>query len=250
MSRGAGQRLTAARIFPTIALVRGVLAAALLLTAARADATRFALGEGYRTGKFDLGLSPGWAIPVGTAGDYLKTSFVLNVTGAYQFDDYASAGLEVGWQFKHSVTGNTKYPELARDYNNDGFVDHVPFGSNMRDTILHLTPFLKVGPWLEAFGYRWRPFMLAGAGLYEESVSSGRIVVSGNDERSGNGIGPVNIDRDSSVNAFFGFNVGPGFEVQIEDNAAIGFDLRYSRVFRPIAAFDFIEPSIRILYLF
>ena len=231
--------------------MRLLLASALALLAARASAAGGYYDKGYRTGKWDIGLHPGWAIPISKTSDVMGTSWAMTFNGGYQFADAATVGIDWGWQFKHKVHGTARPGgEYAADYDGDGSVDVVPFNSTIHYVIMNLTPFIKVGPWLEGFGYHWRPYGVAGAGFYHEWTNSGTVDIQGNDRVSGNPVGPVIFRRDTSSNSYLGVNVGTGFEVQVDENADVGFDLRYTRIFRPIYDWDFITPSIRVLYLF
>jgi opacity protein-like surface antigen len=205
--------------------------------------------EGYRTGRFELSLDPGAAIPLESTSDQLKNAVTLQITGAYQFHQWATAGLEMGWQFGHHLGGQTS-GQLAEDYTGDGIADRVSFGSNIREKVFQLYPFIKVGQWTDVVAYKFRPYLLFGAGLYHVWTNSGNIVIEGYDQISGKHVGPVTKSQDTSSNSYFGFNTGGGFEVQVDENAAIGFDLRFSRVIKPYDDFQFLTPSLRILYLF
>jgi len=240
--------LTEASNFPRmVPMKRILLSLALGLAALPAGAQ--SADEGYRTGRWEISLNPGWAVPVGATNDLMKTSMALTATGAYQFHRLGTAGLELGWQFNHHEGGMTA-GQLSQDFDRDGLNDRVAFGSNIHQKILQLTPFLKFGQWMDVLSYKFRPYLLVGAGFYHTWANSGTININGTDQISGKPVGPIALTRDTASNSYFGFNSGGGFEVQVDETAALGFDLRFSRIVKTYEDLEFIVPSIRIIYLF
>jgi opacity protein-like surface antigen len=204
--------------------------------------------EGYRSGKFDLNLNTGWAVPVGFAGDRMATSWSLALGPSYQMDDYVAVGIEWGFQFKHRVNGRTS-GDFSEDFNADGKADRISFSSNIRSTIMTFMPFLKAGPWLEAFSYKIRPFGMLGAGLFHEWTTGGDVLVDGDESITGNHIHAA-FRRDQSSNSYLGMQAGAGFDIVIDDTASVGLDLRYLRGARPGRDLQFIKPAFRVSYLF
>ncbi len=205
--------------------------------------------EGYRTGRWDMSLNPGWAIPIGTTGSLLGKSLDLQLTVGYQFHQWLTGGVELGYQTSHKVQGVTAGP-MAADFGRDGVLDSVPFGSDVTEKYLRFTPFIKVGQWLDVVAYRFRPYLISGLGLYQQWFNSGTVTINGNDSVSGHLVGPIINPVRSAGNAYFGFNAGGGFDIQVDETASVGFDLRYSQVCRPLYNAQFLTPSIRFLYLF
>ncbi len=208
-----------------------------------------ASAQGFREGQWELSLEPGWAVPVGPVGDRMGSAWTLALDAGYQVNDFATVGLQWGIQAGRRVFGVTT-GDYAADYDGDGVADKVPFSSNVREALMNLTPYLKAGPWLDAGGYKWRPFGVIGGGWYREWLGAGTLVIAGQDETSGRQVGPLSVGRDNSVNSFFGVNAGGGFDFQIDDNAALGVDVRYIRVFHPVFDLEFVNPTFRIIYLF
>ncbi len=222
----------------------GLLALTLLLAAGPASAD-----DGYRTGRFELGLNPGAYIPVGLTGAIMSPSAGIQLSAGYQMTKWGTAGVELGYDPGHTEGGLTEGP-LSSDFNGSGSVEVVPFSSNVKEKYLQFTPYFKLGEWFDVDTVKFRPYAIYGMGLYQEWFNSGTAIISGNDQVSGHSVGPVYQPIQSAGNAFFGLNTGAGFEIQVDENAAIGFDLRYARIFKPVYNAQFVIPSLRLMYLF
>jgi opacity protein-like surface antigen len=207
------------------------------------------VNDAYREGRWEMSLDPGIAVPLGASYDLMGNSGVLQLTGAYQFNSYLSAGAQLGWQFNHRWGGFTA-GQISQDYDNDGIADRVPFASSIHEKILNLSPIVKVGRWVDVLSYKFRPFLVSSMGFYHAWTNSGTLTVNGNDQISGKQVGPIVYNYDTSSNSYFGFSAGGGIDVQLDENAAVGLDLRYSRIIKPYEDLEFLTPSLRIVYLF
>jgi opacity protein-like surface antigen len=205
--------------------------------------------DGYRTGRFELGLNPGAYIPVGISGSLMSPSGGIQLSVGYQYNKWSTFGAELGYDPGHTEGGITKGPASA-DFNNSGSVEVVPFTSNVKEKFLQFTPTYKLGQWFDINAVKFRPYIIGGLGLYQEWFNSGFLTVNGSDQTTNKPVGPVVLPVQSAGNAYFGLNTGAGFEIQVDENAALGFDLRYARIFKPLYNAQFIIPSLRIMYLF
>ena len=205
--------------------------------------------DGYRTGRFEMGLNPGIYIPVGVTSSLLGNSVGVQLTGGYQFNKWGTAGFEFGYAPNHSRGGITKGP-YSYDYNGDGLNDRVGFSSDVREKFLQFAPFFKFGQWVDIVQIKARPYVIGGMGLYQQWFNKGTETIAGRDSVSGKNVGPIVQPISSAGNAFLGLNIGAGFEIQVDENAAMGFDLRYTRIIKPVYHAQFIIPSLRIMYLF
>jgi opacity protein-like surface antigen len=226
--------------------MRTLLALALILTALPSFAS---VNEGYRVGRWEVSLNPGVAIPLGATSDEMSNSGVVQLVAGYQFNEYLNFGAELGWQFNHRWGGQTA-GQFAQDFDKDGIDDRAPFSSNIHEKILGLSPAVKLGQWVDVLSYKFRPYLTMSAGFYHAWTNSGTTVVQGNDQISGKLVGPIITTYDTSSNSYFGFSGGGGLDILVDENAAVGFDLRYSRITKPYEDLEFLTPSLRISYLF
>lgn len=227
----------------TLAMRRSALALALTLL------TGLCRAEGYRKGQFELSLNPGAYIPIGLTGSIMSPSAGVQLAAGYQFSNWGTAGFEFGYDPAHREGGVTT-GRFSEDFNQDGTADVVGFSSDIKEKYLQFTPYFKLGQWLDVLQVRFRPYMIGGMGLYQEWFNGGTMTVAGKDQLTDKPVPTLFRPISSAGNAFLGINAGAGFEIQIDENAALGFDLRYARIFKPVYNAQFLIPSLRIMYLF
>ena len=186
------------------------------------------------TGKWSIGLHPGWGIPTGKTKDSTKNSFALDASADCQLTNGVSAGLELGYSFGHKLKGT--FPVDTLD---------APFTSNIKTAILQVTPVIK----LSISQMKFHPYVLAGAGLYHLRQTSGKVTFTG---RTSGGVDLTGISADveSSNNSYFGMNGGVGFLYGFTDNFQSGVDVRYHQIFAPDDDAKYFLPSLRLNYVF
>lgn len=195
---------------------------------------------------WEFGLHPGAAVPAFSYRHLAMGAFALSGDVGYKALDWLVVGLDGGYVFGHHLRGTTREP-LWLDLDRDGTRDEIPFTSNVRDYIAWVGPMFKVGPWLAD---TWKPYAVAGCGVYNERFSIGQLDMSG---RTSNGtLVPPGAKQDIRIkNAnYFGFDGGIGFEVKIDENGGIGAEARYRRFFRRGEDYEALMPSLRLLYYF
>ncbi|NLO91394.1 MAG: porin family protein [Elusimicrobia bacterium] len=183
-------------------------------------------------GKYEVGLMPGFAIPV--SGNYwgnsttgVKSSFALAAYGDYRINDMFAAGLDIGYDFGHKAQG-----------------DNV---TNSKTKMLQITPHGKIMKDMDMFGKKGKVYGVLGLGMYNLKFK--------NDD------GDVqDADGNSSVTKF-GFNLGGGADVEIAQNILLGLEVRWHHVFSALAstnddgtiskdAVNNITPALKIAYTF
>ncbi len=189
--------------------------------------------------RWEMGLAPGYAIPVGVAKDIIKGSFALKADASYRVVDWLNAGFELGYSFAHKYEGRF----------GGGF---GAFTSDTDAQVLQLTPVAKLGKELEAGAMKWRPYGVVGAGIYMDQTRGGTITLTD----LGNTRTPLEKDK---WKGYFGFNVGVGADFRVHESWLVGLDARYHHYLtksdinlddKKNDPIQYITPSLRLAYLF
>ena len=217
-----------------------IVAAALFGAAAAARA---------QAGRTDWTLDPSLAVPEGGIKDAAKSSFGLELSGLYGFNDWLSGGLEAGYWWAAKFEGRLD-GKLATDLDADGINDtNVTYTSDIDFKILQVTPCLKAGPWLKAGSWDWQPYALVGAGLYQTSNNSGTVTVNGTTS-TGFTFHNATAPFGSTSNAWFGYNLGVGVTVKAGEHLRLGLDARYHQIMDGKPNAELFVPSLRLGWVF
>lgn len=200
---------------------------------------------------WEFGLHPGAAIAAGSYRHLAMSGFMLGGSIAYNVSDLVVAGVEGGYVFGHRMRGTTRDP-LYLDLDADGTRDEIPFKSNVRDYIGWAGPMVKFGPWLHVGAEsRWKPYMIGGFGFYHERLGRGELELTGGATSNGTQIVPgTKIQVTQPGAAYFGWDGGVGFEVEIDENGGIGAEARWRTFYRHGEDYKALVPSLRLLYYF
>jgi opacity protein-like surface antigen len=206
------------------------------------------VGHAY-TGAWELSLAPGYAIPVGPASDYLKGSASIDGSALYNFNDWLSSGLELGYIFGSKFEGVAPGRDVG-DIDGDGVNDPISFTSDMHASVLHVTPEIKIGPTLKRGDMTIKPYGIVGGGFYWSHLSAGTLTLTG---RTSGGIdlNGLNAAEDSIDDKNGGFNVGGGLDIGVTPNFRLGADVRYHRIFYSEGDdTEYVIPALRLTLLF
>jgi len=155
-----------------------------------------------------LGLTPGYAIPVGPAGKSYGSAFMLGLSGELPLNDSWSAGLELAYTGPNLQ--GTSNPVLGT------------YTSDINTKVWQITPFARYSVPMKTGGTSWTPYGIVGAGVYSDKSGAGTIQSAS--------LGPVPVAEGSNV-AHIGFNIGVGAMVDVQPNLSVGLELRYHHYF-------------------
>lgn len=192
----------------------------------------FAAGS-YATeqGKFNVGFNPGLAFPLSDFKDQYGTSLSLGFSGDYQFTDLIAAGMELQYNVSHGMS-DKQQKDIAALAN--VAVDKV---SGHKGKLFQIGPYAKIGKEMDKGSVKFRPYGIAGFGIYSFSFSDYEI--------AGN-----NIPDTTNGQTKFGLNFGGGTDFTIADDWTLGLDLRLHFMFTEGTTTKYFLPTVRLNYKF
>jgi hypothetical protein len=183
-------------------MTRAAVAAAVIALAAAA-----VLPAGAEPLDWRFALQPGVSYPVGSAGHVYRSAFAMSGSGEYRFRPSVSAGLELGYMSNGQ----------------QGDINGADFRSDIDQTILEASPFVRLSAGTLDGGVGWTRYFLFGAGFYERRTGDGTRTFSG----SGTQV-PV---AASDWRSHLGLSAGVGAAYCLSANWSVGLDFRYHHIF-------------------
>ncbi|MBI5211003.1 MAG: outer membrane beta-barrel protein [Elusimicrobia bacterium] len=207
-------------------------------------------------GKWEVGFTPGWAMPIQRTGDFMKKSYNMQFSGTYQIHEWFAVGAEGGYSAGHALGG--KMTDIDWDSPADNTPDSLKFESSSKLYWINLTPVVKIGKWIEFEELLYRPYIVFGMGLYHFFYKAGWNKIDGYTS-AGRHISEQAVGQDARPQTGFGGNIGCGIDQQVFESFHVGIDVRIHHAFsvadftRDGTAdddFDFIIPALRFYYVF
>jgi opacity protein-like surface antigen len=202
-------------------------------------------------GKWRLALAPGYAVPVGPTGDYLKGSASVDASAMYDLRDWVSVGLELGYIFSSKLEG-TVPGRVVGDVDGDGVEDPISFTSDIHSSVLHVTPQIEIGPTFKREGSNMtvHPYGVIGGGYYRTHVEDGTLTLTGTTS-GGLSLTDTAGTSDSITDTNGGLNLGGGIDFGLTETFRMGVDVRYHRIFYSEGDdTEFVIPALRLSFLF
>ncbi|MBI4676942.1 MAG: outer membrane beta-barrel protein [Elusimicrobia bacterium] len=209
-----------------------------------------------QVGKWELGLSPTWALPTHHAGDYVRKSFDFQFAAMYQFHEWLSGGAELGYATGHPLGG--KSTESDYDSPPDNRNDNLSFTSTAKLYWINFNPVLKVGKWVEFEELLYRPYIALGMGVYHAWYRPGENKLDGYTTKPAH-LSEYHVSQRDTPSTGLGLNIGVGVDQQVFDFLTVGIDLRFHHIFNVADYdrdgtddddFDFMIPGLRFYYVF
>jgi len=188
--------------------------------------------EGFsRSGRWDLSLQGGAAIPVGDniIGSNPSTSPLIQGSLFYNANSWMSLGMEIGYSTDHAQ----HFTGQAIGLHNGIYSWTGSYKGNYKLKVLQVTPEIEIGSWFGSF----KPYLTFGGGFYrtEETVESDIWWV---------------LPNQSNTSSYGGINGGGGLLYKLGENFATGPDIRYQRIFMTGQSFSYLATELRLSYLF
>lgn len=172
-------------------------------------------------GQLELGVAPGFSIPLSSNLDEYDNSLHLEGFGLYHLDRGVAVGAQLGYTFDHEldsdVLGTSQEAELK---------------------VLHLTPTVRFSGAFSSENRAIQPYAILGAGFYQTQTEATARV---------NG---VVVGETSQDETDLGLNIGVGAGVTFNESFHITGDLRYHQIFDSGQDPKFLVPTVRLSILY
>lgn len=201
-------------------------------------------------------MAPSYALPIFLSGDYIKRSFGATLGGAYQFNDLWAFGGELSYATGHHLGG--KYTDHDFDSPKDGSNETITFTSEAKLYWFGMSPYVRIGRWIESEEVLYRPYFQFGAGLYQVWYKEGFTTLEGRTSKNVKLTNQKILQR-GIVDTNVGLNFGIGVDQRVTDRLGVGIDLRYHHIYKAVDqdldgadddSLTFFVPSLRFFYLF
>lgn len=236
------------RVLSRDGIIGIIMRSALSLAVGVALFTGPALTASADVGDWSATVTPGFSIPSGNPGSDGEfqsqngPSFNIRTTVSYELEPDGWVGMELGYSTGHRFQGVMS----SRDLDGDGLLDNASFDSDIKTSVLHLTPYIRIGAPLASF----MTYNLAiGAGIYSFFKDAGTATLTGRGT-TGTDLSSTKIPFAGSINSFFGLNIGQSLTYEVVESFELGLDVSYHLLFMPGDLAGIVMPGARMVYSF